>query len=468
MSRRETSGIQHFDWMTFSLFLSLVGIGWLMIYAAGYNDSEPTSPFDLKTSAGKQALFIGISSVIFLFTTIIDWKFWRTFAYLIYGFAMVKLLGVVFLGKTIKGATSWYSLGSFTYQPSEFAKFACCIAIASFLSTYNTNLRDIKTQFTAFGLIALPMFLILLQPDAGSALVFLSFFILLYRNGLSENLYIVGAVVASLLILGLMYNPLYVILGMIIFSVFVLIFNLKEKLYWLLGFLVLTGASFYIAQFGFLKLIFAVNLVALIGFSIFQWKERKTKLVQILFMLLTFGSAFTYGANYAFENFLESHQKDRIYVWLKPEKCDKAGSLYNLLQSKMTIASGGLEGKGFLEGTLTKGNYVPEQSTDFIYCTVGEEQGFIGSVGIIGLFLLLLLRIITIAERQRSDFSRHYAYGVAGIIFIHFFINIGMTMGLVPIIGIPLPFISYGGSSLLGFTLLIGVLLKLDSNRLIG
>ncbi|MEO0779968.1 MAG: rod shape-determining protein RodA, partial [Bacteroidota bacterium] len=237
---------------------------------------------------------------------------------------------------------------------------------------------------------------------------------------------------------------------------------------WLLGLLAWVAVCVVAASLGQVYPVLALNTLALLVLAYLQYNQRKRQLVAQLLSLVLIGSALSFSANYAFNNILERHQQDRINVWLRPSLCDPQGALYNVLQSKMTIGSGGLEGKGFLGGTMTKLNYVPEQSTDFIFCTIGEEQGFIGTVGIIGLFFLLLMRIITLAERQRSDFSRFYAYGVAGILFVHIFINIGMTMGLVPIIGIPLPFISYGGSSILGFSLLIGVLLKLDSNRLIG
>ena len=460
------TNIGSLDWMTFSLYLSLIAVGWLMIYTVGYDKDNPTNIFDLSTIIGKQTLWICISGVILLITIIIDRTFWQTFAYLVYAVGMGLLLGVIFFGYEIKGATSWYSLGGFSLQPSELAKFATCIAMASFLSNYSTNIRDTRSQIIAVGLIALPIFLVMLQPDAGSAIVFLSFFIVLYRAGLSSNLYIVGFVASTLLVLGLIYDPPYVMLGLLITGMASLIFNERQKLYWLLALLGVIALSFLGVNMGYLYPVLGLNFVLLCSYAFLQWRTKKNKSTQLLFALLIVGGGFTFVANYAFNNVLERHQQERINVWLSPEKCDPRGSLYNVLQSKMTIGSGGLKGKGFLQGTMTKLNYVPEQSTDFIFCTVGEEQGLIGSVGIIGLFLLLLIRMTVIAERQRADFSRYYIYSVAGILFVHFLINIGMTMGLVPIIGIPLPFISYGGSSLLGFTLMIGVLLKLDSDRL--
>ena len=467
MSRRNDF-FRNVDWITFSLYISLVTVGWLMIYAVGYDEDNPVPLLNLSTNAGKQLFFITLSLGVLLITAIIDWKFWRTFAYPIYSVGLIQLAGVLIFGVTVKGANSWYRLGGFTYQPSEFAKFATVVAIAAFLSRYNTSLKDWRSSLTVFGIMLLPMVLIMLQPDAGSALVFTSFLVVLYRAGLSSNVYIFGFAAATLLVLGLVYDPRIIIVGLILIILLVFLYHFKDKLRLMLGLLAWAGISSVLLYLGMIYPVLGANLLALIVLSYLMYNQRKGQLVAQLLSLFVIGSALSFSSNYAFNNILERHQKDRINVWLRPSVCDPQGALYNVLQSKMTIGSGGLEGKGFLEGTMTKLNYVPEQSTDFIFCTIGEEQGFIGTVGIVGLFFLLLMRIVMIAERQRSDFSKYYAYGVAGILFVHIFINIGMTMGLVPIIGIPLPFISYGGSSILGFSLLIGVLLKLDSNRLVG
>lgn len=467
MSRRNDY-FRNVDWVTLSLYISLVAIGWLMIYAVGYDEDSTEPFFNFTTNAGKQLFFIGLSFGVLLITAIIDWKFWRTFAYPIYAFGLAQLLGLMVLGVTVKGATSWYRFGGFTYQPSEFAKFATAIAIAAFLSQYNTSLKNWRSSLTVFGIMFLPMALIMLQPDAGSALVFTSFLVVLYRAGLSATLYLFGFSTSLLLVLGLVYDPRIIIVSLILIILLVFIFNFKDRFRWFIGLLGWGAVSVGLLYFGIVYPVLGANLVALLVLSYVMYSNRKGRLVAQLLSLFLLGSAISFSANYAFNNILERHQQDRINVWLRPSVCDPQGALYNVLQSKLTIGSGGLEGKGFLEGTMTKLNYVPEQSTDFIFCTIGEEQGFIGTVGIVGLFFLLLFRIITIAERQRSEFSKFYAYGVAGILFIHVFINIGMTMGLVPIIGIPLPFISYGGSSILGFSLLIGVLLKLDSNRFVG
>jgi rod shape determining protein RodA len=467
MRARKESGLKNIDWTTFSIFLSLIAVGWLMIFTVGYEEgSYDTLASFMDAPVGKQTIWIGICFVVFIAIFLIDWKFWQTFSYPLYALALVLLVAVLFFGQTIKGATSWFVFGGFSFQPSEIAKFATCLALAGFLSSYSTNLKDLRSQIISFGLFMTPMVLILLQRDAGSALIFLSFLIVLYREGLSANYYIIGIIVTTILLLGLVYNPVFIIIGLIFVCIYILTMNFpKNRSYWFLG----TSALALAAYFGIREGYMWYTLYACIGgltiLGIYHLINNKVRLVAMLSLSLTAGSALTYGANYAFNNILQPHQQDRINVWLRPELCDPKGSLYNVLQSKLAISAGGLQGKGFMEGKMTKLNYVPEQITDFIFCTIGEEQGFIGSVGIIGLFLLLLLRITIIADRQRSNFSRQYAYGVAGIIFLHFFINIGMTMGIMPIIGIPLPFISKGGSSLLGFTIMISVLLKLDSNR---
>ncbi len=470
MSKRQHSFLQSVDLMTLSLYLSLLGIGWLMVYTVGYNEELTLSEtvFDLSTKVGKQTLWIGISLLALIMTISVEWTFWRTFAYPIYGIGLASLVGVLLFGITVKGATSWYSIGGFTLQPSEFVKFATCLAMAAFLSTYNTNLNKFNTVLISFGILVVPMGLILLQPDAGSALVFLSFLILLFREGLSPNLIIFALATATLLILGFIF-PFYQMMVVFTLLILLVLFRSIIKDFKLLAiYLVIAAVSLFFTYKGFAVYVLLGIGLLLFLFSYLNWAQRKGTLVGRLSILLIMGTLVAGGANYTFNNIMRSHQQDRINVWLRPHLCDPQGSLYNLIQSKMAIGSGGFQGKGFLNGEITKGGYVPEQDTDFIFCTIAEEQGFIGSLGIIGLFTLLIMRILVLAERQNSDFSRQYAYGFAGIIFLHFFVNIGMTMGLVPVIGIPLPFISYGGSSVLAFTLMFGVLLKLDTKRYIG
>jgi rod shape determining protein RodA len=468
MSKRDTAGLRNVDWQTFSLFLAMVGIGWLMIYTVSYSQESGNVANFFDTSIGKQTIWIGICAVAFTVIFIIDWKFWQTFAYLIYGIAIVLLIGVLFFGSEIKGARAWFNFGGFSFQPSEVAKFGACLALSAFLSYYRTNLRETRSQLLALGLLALPVALILLQPDMGSAIVFVSFLVVLYREGLSPNYYIIGAFCATILVLGLVFSPPLIVTGLALLAVLILANQFKDNRYSVLAAIALIGGVAYTIAVDtkkeWLLYTLAVALGAMALLSAVQWRMKKRRLVSLLFMTLLLGTVLSFAASFAYKALLP-HQRDRINVWLKPEAADPRGSLYNLHQSKLAIGSGGLLGKGIFKGTLTKLNYVPEQSTDFIFCTIGEEQGFIGSLGLIILFTLLLLRITYIAERQRSNFSRHYAYCVAGILFLHIFINLGMTMGLLPIIGIPLPFISKGGSSLLGFTVMMAVLLKLDSNR---
>ena len=466
MSRRNPSGLSGIDLITFSIFLALVGVGWLMVYTVSYQEGVGIGDF-LSSPAGKQTIWIGISALVFGFIVLIDSTFWQTLAYPIYVGSLLLLAGVLVLGAKINGATSWYIIGRFSFQPSEIAKFGTSLVIASYLSSYSTNLKQLKSQITAFSLFFVPIGLIMLQSDPGSALVFMSFLIPLYREGMSPNLYIVGIYCAVLLTLGLVTEPIDIGAALLFLSLIVMAMNFEKRLYWLMGALVATMAALYIIReegktYMLYILLSGLGLFIIYGFTLFT--RRKAHIVQLLTVAIFVGMGFAYTSNYVFNNILKPHHQNRINAWLRPELCDKA-SLYNIIQSKMAIGSGGLEGKGFLKGTMTKLNYVPEQLTDFIFCTVGEEQGFIGSFAIITLFLLLLIRITVIAERQRSNFARIYAYCIAGILFVHFLINIGMTMGLMPVIGIPLPLISKGGSSLLGFTIMIAVLLKLDSSR---
>ena len=457
---------RNLDWITFSLYICLVVVGWLMIYTVGYGDGYDGGIGSfLSRQVGKQTIWIGVSLVVMLLIFVIDWKFWQTFSVFIYILAMILLLAVIFVGTKINGARSWFNFFGFAFQPSEFAKLATCLALSSYLSSYGTNLKESRPQLIALGIIVLPVTLIMLQPDAGSALVFVSFLIMLYRAGLSSTYYLVGGFIATILILALMFPIAHILLGMLLLSIVAFTFNLKKSFYPFLGSLAVAIVAIYLSSQGYMLEALVGSFVVLTTIAYLLWTDRKQRLVTIFYGFLIAGVGLAYSANYAFNNVLKSHQQERINVWLNPSKCDPRGSLYNVLQSKYAIGSGGIEGKGFLKGVMTKLDYVPENSTDFIFCTIGEEQGFLGSMSIMLLFLMLLYRLITIGERQRSIFSSYYCYGIAGIIFIHFFINIGMTMGLVPIIGIPLPFVSRGGSSLLMFTIMIALVLKLDSNR---
>ncbi len=415
---KEQKGLfRYIDRTLVLLYLTLVLMGWISIYAAVYNE-EHGSIFDLSQSYGKQMLWIVTSLVIAAMVILTDAKFFNAFAYPIYIGTILLLVIVLFFGKEIAGSKSWFQVGGFALQPAEFAKFATNLALAHFLSALDFDSRKRKSQIIPLLIIAVPAVLILLQNDTGSAIVYASLALVLYRQGMPGSILLLGVAVVILTIMALLFNQ-YIVIAVI-------------------GVL-LAGFIFFIRRT-------LRNLLTVIGIFI----------VASLFIL---------SVDYAFENILEPHQKTRINVLLG-KQIDLKGAGYNVNQSKIAIGSGGFWGKGFLNGTQTKFNFVPEQSTDFIFCTVGEEWGFVGSFIVVLLYLALCVRIILMAERQRSDFSRIYGYGVASILFFHFFVNIGMTIGIMPVIGIPLPFFSYGGSSLWAFTILLFIFIKQDSNRL--
>ncbi|HMQ07022.1 MAG TPA: rod shape-determining protein RodA [Saprospiraceae bacterium] len=453
------------DWLTLSLYLSLLVTGWLMLYSVEFHPDHPYAFLDFSTQIGKQTIWLGGAIILFIICLTIDWKFWNTFAYPIYVLSLLSLVAVLIFGSEIKGAKAWFSFSGFSIQPSEFTKFATAIALSSYISYYKSNVGSLRTLATSMTIIGIPVILIMMQPDAGSAITFTSFFLLLYRRGLSPIFYILGFSFIAIFVMSLIIGPVEVSILVLLVAFVILLFNspmpMRHQLITLFGvslvlFIVLHINPYY-------SLLIAGIVMFFFLFS--QFRRRNFKLLILVSVATVLAVGFGFGSNYAFENILQPHQQDRINVWLRPELCDPRGSLYNIIQSKMAIGSGGFQGKGFLDGTMTKLNYVPEQTTDFIFSTVGEEQGFIGSLGIIVIFVVLMIRITVIAERAKSPFIQNYAYCVAGIIFIHFFINIAMTMGLMPVIGIPLPMLSKGGSSLLGFTFLIATLLKMDLSR---
>jgi len=414
---RSKNTIGKIDIWLLLIYLALVTIGLLSIYAAAFNDDCPHI-YDLSQNYGKQLLFIGISLLVGFMILLIDAKFFNTFAYVFYALSILCLILVLLVGSKISGSTSWIQLGPVSFQPSEFAKFGTALALAHYLGKLDTDTRNRKTQLTAYGIVMFPMLLVLAQGDAGSALVFMTFLFVLYREGMGGKLLITGLVAIVLFVLTLCFKKWYVIAG------------------------------------------------AAVIYGIFLWLiDRTKKNIMIITTVLLVAIAFIFSVDFAFHNILKPHQQTRINIILGLEQ-DIRGVGYNLNQSKIAIGSGGFSGKGYLQGTMTKYNFVPEQHTDFIFCTVGEESGFVGCLVLISLYLALMLRIITLAERQRSPFSRIYGYGIACIFFFHFAINIGMTIGLVPVIGIPLPFLSYGGSSLLMFTMMVFVFLKQDANRM--
>ncbi|NQU35210.1 MAG: rod shape-determining protein RodA [Bacteroidetes bacterium] len=414
-NREKISG--NIDWVSITIYIALIVIGWLSIFTASAGE-DVGNLFDITTRYGKQLMWIGFATVMAITIMVIDAKFFSTFSYIFYLGMLLILVGVLFFGSTVAGSKSWFKIGGFALQPAEFAKFATALALAKYLSTLNVDMRMLKTKVISIGILVAPALLILLQNDTGSALVYFSFILVLFREGFSGLIFIAGIIMAILFIVTLLFSKLYVIGLLIALTVltFVLFKSLRKN-----------------------------------------WKP----IIGILILCV----AFVFSVNYAFENVLESHQKKRINVLLGIEQ-DLQGAGYNVNQSKIAIGSGGLTGKGFRNGVLTRYNFVPEQSTDFIFCTIGEEWGFVGVTVLILLYLILLIRIILLAERQRSKFSRIYGYGVASILFFHFTINIGMTIGLAPVVGIPLPFLSYGGSSLWAFTVLLFIFLKQDANRL--
>ena len=415
--RRAKEIFGNVDWMSVSLYILLIFFGWVNIYASQYNDDQ-TLLFDLSQRYSKQLLFIAVSLFVAFIILIIDWKFFEAFSYILYGGIIILLIILLITGDQTAGATSWFNIGNYKFQPSEFAKFITILALAKYLNTHNIKMQVFVTKLRSFIIILVPMLLIILQNDLGTALVFLSLILLLYREGLSGNILILCLVVGILFIVTLLIN----------------------------------------------KFVFS-GILVIISFLLFLFSRRKKKEFLVILAGLAMEISFVFSVSYIFNNMLSSHHVERINILLGRE-IDPHGAGYNLIQSKIAIGSGGFFGKGFLEGTQTRFDFVPEQSTDFIFCTIGEEWGFFGSLIFIVVFVALLIRIINLAERQRSTFCRIYGYGVASVLFVHFAINIGMTIGLAPVIGIPLPFISYGGSSLIGFTILLFIFLNLDSYRL--
>lgn len=464
MSKSRTNN-KSIDWISLSVFLSLLIIGWLMLFASVYDESNPYAFLDFSTTIGKQTSWLGIALVAFIIVYTIDWQFWNTFAVSIYGFSIVLLVLVLLIGTEIKGARSWFSFGGVSFQPSEIAKFGTALALSSFLSSYKSDIRNRNNILISIGLLGLPMLLILLQPDAGSAIIFLSFFILFYRLGLSPIIYILGFSVALIFIGALIFGSQLITIIACIIGLGILMYNIGETWRTAIFFLLISSAALLLQIRDQYLIGLGIVCVTIIGISYLILQRRNFSLLTLVLPSILISIVLSFGSNFVFDNMVSPHQQDRINVWLRPDKSDPRGVGYNIIQSKLAIGSGGLQGKGFLQGDMTKLNYVPEQTTDFIFSTVGEEQGFIGSVGVIFLFTLLIARAIIIGERAKNGFIRNYAYCIAGILFVHFFVNIGMTLGLMPIIGIPLPFLSKGGSSLLGFTIMVAVLLRMDMAR---
>jgi rod shape determining protein RodA len=417
--------VKRIDWLSILFYLLLIAIGWVNIYSSTFSENNP-SIFDFGQLYGKQLFFIAVSLASIVIILALEANFYERFAGLLYVIFLVLLFGLFFFGKTIAGATSWYNLGFFNLQPSEFAKVATALALAKYLSDIQTDIKRRKDQLYAFLIIFLPAILIIPQPDPGSALVFFSLVFVLFREGIPLFYLALGLLAVVIFITTLMFGTIWVAIGLAL--LIILIFLLKKSRV-------------------------RIPMLSVIG-------------------LFAAAILFSLSVNFVFYKVFEQRHRDRFSLWLRlekdPAKLEEIRKTigYNTYQSEKAIESGGFFGKGFLEGTRTKGDFVPEQHTDYIFSTVGEEWGFVGTTTVVLLFTLLLLRLVYLAERQKNEFSRMYGYGIISILFIHYFINIGMVTGILPTIGIPLPFFSYGGSGLLGFTAMLFIFLKLDSNRL--
>ncbi|TDP03766.1 rod shape-determining protein RodA [Flavobacterium sp. 245] len=397
------------DWISVFIYATLVILGWLNIYSSSLLSTEGTYQ--------KQLIFIGCTIPLIFVVLFVDGKFYEKYASIIFGVSLLSLAGLFLFGKTIAGQRCWYAIGSFTLQPSEFAKAATSLALAKYLSDTQINLKEVNRQIQALAIVFLPVILILPQPDPGSALIYSIFIIVLYREGLPSWYVWTGFITILLFVLTLVLEP------------------------------------------------YVVILIALVVLAVIHFKGRvvdRNLLMSAIFLAII--SAFVFSVDYVFDNVFKQHHRDRFNILLG-KSVDMKGIGYNTNQSEIAIGSGGWLGKGFLQGTQTKGGFVPEQHTDYIFTTVGEEWGFVGSLVVISLFVGLFLRVIYLAERQKTKFSRVYGYCVAGILFIHFFVNIAMVIGIFPTIGVPLPFFSYGGSGLWGFTILLFIFLKMDANK---
>jgi rod shape determining protein RodA len=410
--------IRKIDWVTIGLYSLLVFLGWINIYAAVYDEQNPKSIFDLSINSGIQLVWIGTAVLLIILILVADYRLFENLSLILYAFFVVLLILTPFIGKEINGQKAWFEIGTFRLQPAEFAKFATALALAKLMEANTFDLSKVKYQLRALLIIILPVMFILFQPDFGSAMVYSAFFIMLFREGMPNRYYVLAITLIVLSILAILIENNLIIVG-------------------------------------------TIGLVLIVVFFIGKKNWQKLVTLSLLGVIMM---VYVYSIDYVVDK-LPLHHQNRIMVLFDPD-IDPLGVGWNVTQSKIAIGSGGLTGKGYLEGTQTKFDFVPEQHTDFIFCTLGEEFGWIGSFVVIGLFIALLLRLVFLAERQKTRFSRIYGYGVISILFFHFFINISMTVGLFPVIGIPLPFFSYGGSSLWAFTILLFIFVKLDSHRI--
>ncbi len=470
MSRR-ISIWKNLDWLTVIVYLVFLFIGWVSIYSAVYDDAH-SSIFDTTQRYGKQLIWILAAVVIALAVLMTDNKLFLFFSYFFYAFAILMLVAVLFFGTEINASQSWFQFGGIQIQPAEFAKLATALALAQFLSNTKQKIHDPRVLTNSTLIIMLPVMLILLQPDVGSSLVFFSFILVLYREGLTGWVIFLFILFGVLSVLALLMNEINMLAMLVLTSFAALLIIVRDVKLTIRGVLIFTVVAATVLIFFRLagqpaqldtQLVIAAAAASLVLFVLSAMSRLRG--VQLVLGILFTAILYTYSVDYVFDNVLMPHQRSRINIVLGFDD-DPLGQSYNINQSKIAIGSGGLTGKGFLQGTQTKFNFVPEQSTDFIFCTIGEEWGFAGSLVLLALFVLFLLRLVYMAERQRSPFARIYGYAVISVFFTHLVINIGMTIGVVPVIGIPLPFISYGGSSMWAFTIMLFILLKFDAERM--
>ena len=480
-SGKERSVLRSLDWYVILIYLALLTFGWLSVCGASYSYGD-ADLFSLSSRSGMQLVWIGMSFILGLTILLIDDSYYDTLAYVIYGLLLLLLFATIFNTHSIKGSRSWLVLGPLRLQPAEFAKFATSLALAKFMSKYGYNIHKWRDFIPTLAVIFLPMLFIIMQRETGSALVYFCFFLVLYREGMTGSILFCGVALVLYFVIGLRFSEVmlfntptsvgkFIVLLLIQLFTIIMVFmycrNEEKALriaYICLGVTLASMAlSVYVIPFDLFWVLMILSVI-LIGYLL--WEAVTSRIQNYLWVFLfTLGSVVFFNmTDYAMNHILEPHQRTRINVLLGLEE-DLRGAGYNVHQSEIAIGSGGLEGKGFLNGTQTKLKYVPEQDTDFIFCTVGEEEGFLGATSVLLLFLALILRLIFLAERQTSTFGRVYGYCVLSIFLFHVFINVGMVLGLTPVIGIPLPFFSYGGSSLWGFTILLFISLRIDAGR---
>lgn len=462
--------LRNIDWITVTLYFLLVVMGWFNIYAAVYNEDHQ-SIFDITQRYGKQLIWIAAALVLLTAVLLIDSKFYVFFAYLFYGIFIIILLSVLVLGSKIHGAKAWFEVGGIAIQPSEFAKVATALALARYMGSFNFRMSEWKSLILLFSFIIIPAFIILAQNDTGSAMVFAAFSLVFFREGLNVIYFIIAGLVVLIFFASLVVSQAVIMLclaGLSAAAYFYLSRNVKNTMTGIFIYTSVAVLLFTARETGIIH--YRANILLLLSFAftlpvmLTMAFINRIRFVAAIAIFLFLSASYSYSVEYIFYHILEKHQQKRINDLFGIEY-DPLGSGFNVNQSKIAIGSGGFSGKGFLQGTQTKYNFVPEQDTDFIFCTVGEEWGFIGTSTVFLLFLGLIYRVMLLAERQRSVFSRVYGYCVASILLFHVLVNIGMTIGLTPVIGIPLPFFSYGGSSLWGFTILLFIFLRLDINR---